>query len=253
MIYLFGDIHGIEGLVKFKAENFKPGPNLTKNDYVIILGDFGIPWFSKNSYTYRQELQYIKALSDCPWTTLFIDGNHENFDNLDSFEKQEFNGGIISKLEESVFWLNRGYIFNLENKKFFVMGGAISLDKQLRTPGISWWSREIPNYEEYIRGVDSLVSVNYEVDYILSHTPPYQVISECIRKDIDLLVKDPVCEYFDMLKPKLKYKKWFSGHLHFDYTGVNEKEFVLYNKYIELNTSENKIQIFDLFLKSANN
>ena len=49
---------------------------MTKNDYVIIAGDFGI-WNDT-----KQERYNLDWLEDKPFTTLFVDGNHSNFDRL---------------------------------------------------------------------------------------------------------------------------------------------------------------------------
>lgn len=41
MIYVTGDTHGVIDIGKLGFKNFPEGKNLTKNDYVIICGDFG--------------------------------------------------------------------------------------------------------------------------------------------------------------------------------------------------------------------
>ena len=153
MIYLFGDLHGMYNLHIFSKENFPEGYFLTKNDFVIILGDFGIPWANRDTSQYTVEMHYINWLSDCPWTTLFIDGNHENFSNLAKFEKAEKYGGVVSILDNSVFHLNRGYIYTLENKTFLAFGGGISIDKNRRIEGYSWWQEELPDVIEYERAL----------------------------------------------------------------------------------------------------
>ena len=40
MIFITGDIH--RNPIKFNNENFLVGKELTKNDYVIVCGDFGL-------------------------------------------------------------------------------------------------------------------------------------------------------------------------------------------------------------------
>lgn len=39
----------------------------------------------------------------------------------------------------------RGEVYNIEDKKIFVMGGAYSIDKYMRKANISWWEQELPN------------------------------------------------------------------------------------------------------------
>lgn len=71
MIYLIGDTHGHIELNKLSNKNFPEGKNLTKNDYVIILGDFGLLW--KNDSTFKYWLDFLNNKN---YTILFIDGNH---------------------------------------------------------------------------------------------------------------------------------------------------------------------------------
>lgn len=42
MIYVTGDIHGNPR--RFNTDNFPEQKEMTKDDYVIILGDFGLVW-----------------------------------------------------------------------------------------------------------------------------------------------------------------------------------------------------------------
>ena len=44
MIFITGDTHGEIDIAKLNSKNFPQGNDLTKNDYVIILGDFGFIW-----------------------------------------------------------------------------------------------------------------------------------------------------------------------------------------------------------------
>ena len=42
MVFATGDTHG--NFLRFRPENFPEQENMTKNDYVIICGDFGGVW-----------------------------------------------------------------------------------------------------------------------------------------------------------------------------------------------------------------
>jgi hypothetical protein len=80
MIYLTGDTHG--DLSRLTSANWPKGKSLSKRDYLIILGDFGVLWNPKEDSSSKYWLNW---LSKKPWTTLFLDGNHENFDLVDNF------------------------------------------------------------------------------------------------------------------------------------------------------------------------
>lgn len=78
MVYLIGDIHGdITQIMKENLHN--NGIKISRNDVLIVLGDFGIMF--KDTEQQRLALDYIGQLN---YYVAFIDGNHENFDYLNS-------------------------------------------------------------------------------------------------------------------------------------------------------------------------
>ncbi len=79
MIYITGDLHGNPSKLDLFCEQIKQP--LTRDDYVIILGDFGMVWAADAQYGYFSDTIRIHEFFEekYSWTTLFIDGNHENF------------------------------------------------------------------------------------------------------------------------------------------------------------------------------
>ena len=73
MIYITGDKHG--DISYFKRKQMK---KIKKGDYVIITGDFGFFWDGS-----RAEKENLDFLASLPYNILFIDGTHENFDELE--------------------------------------------------------------------------------------------------------------------------------------------------------------------------
>ena len=73
-IFVTGDCHAEFKKLSFKA--FPEGRSLTKEDFVIVCGDFGL-WDESAEQKY-----WLDWLEARPFTTLWIDGNHENFDLL---------------------------------------------------------------------------------------------------------------------------------------------------------------------------
>jgi len=229
MIYLTGDTHIPIDIEKLNEKNFIEQKKLTKKDYVIILGDFGGTWDKS-----QQRLQWLEWLKQKNFTTLFVDGNHENFDLLNSYPIDEWNGGKVHFINDSIIHLMRGQIFTIDNKKFFTFGGADSIDKARRLPRISWWPEELPNKQEYDEGLDNLEKYNWTVDYIVSHA--------CSRKTFDKLSNcsinlkpyyTPINDYFDLLEEKVNFKHWYFGHYHDD-REIDEKHTVLYDKIIQI-------------------
>ena len=172
-LFVTGDTHGDIDFHKLNTKNFPQGTQLTKKDYVIICGDFGAIWDGAKSDKYLQ-----RWYNEKPWTTLFVDGNHENHDILDSFPISEWNGGKVHFITPSIIHLMRGQVYKIGNKTFFTMGGAESHDKIYRKEGVSWWRREMPSNNEYEEGLTNLNKVNNQVDYILSHCAPDRLQSK---------------------------------------------------------------------------
>lgn len=87
MVYITGDTHGAFDIHKINPREFKAAEHLTKDDYVIICGDFGCIWDGGSSDRF-----WLNWLESLEWNTLFIDGNHENFDVLNSYPEIEWHG-----------------------------------------------------------------------------------------------------------------------------------------------------------------
>ena len=138
MIYITGDTHQNIDISKLNTKNFPEQKELTKSDYVIICGDFGMVW--NNS---KEEMYWRKWLEKKNFTTLFIDGNHENYELLNEFPVIEKFGGKVQEIGKDIFHLMRGEIYTIDGKTFFCMGGAESTDKVYRIEHISWWKEEI--------------------------------------------------------------------------------------------------------------
>ena len=131
MIYLCGDTHGINEIGKITNKAFTSG--LSADDFVIVLGDFGLFWSER-----IDELLARKNIERYfPTTLLFIDGNHENFDMLDELSRERKFGGTVSVGGENIFWLRRGEIYEIAGRHFLCFGGVLSVDKAHRIPGLA--------------------------------------------------------------------------------------------------------------------
>lgn len=213
MIYITGDVHGAISIGKrLNTKNFPQQKTLTKDDYVIISGDFGLVWAND-----KEDLYWLKWLhKKKSFTTLFIDGNHENHDLLDAYPVEMWNGGKVHRINDSVIHLMRGQVFEIEGKKLFAFGGADSHDKIHRKEGISWWKREMPSHAEFEEGMRSLDSHNWVVDYVITHTcssSTMEWIGERLGFKYEL---DAMHSYFNTLEQRLEYRQWYFGHFHKD-------------------------------------
>ena len=253
MIYITGDCHG--EFSKLSAHSFPEQKEMTKDDFVIICGDFGAVWNAKGASP--SEEYWLKWLDEKPFTTLFVDGNHENFDRLNSeFEIIPFHGGKAHKLNNSVYHLMRGEIFELDGKTFFAFGGAQSHDiddgilsredfasdyafrekarrwrkarKNFRIKNETWWEQELPCDEEIENAERNLERVNRTVDYVISHCAPYSIAAAAAFEKANRLTM-----YFEDLARRLSFKYWFFGHYHDD-RKIMGKFILLYDQIIKL-------------------
>lgn len=239
MICLTGDTHG--DFSRFATKRFKKQTKMSKNDFVIVCGDFGI-WSKKDKHS-------LDWLESKPFTTLFVDGNHENYDLLKEYPIENWNGGLVQKIRPSVIHLMRGQVYNFHNKTVFTMGGAKSHDindgilepddKNLkrkirilnkrnamyRINHVSWWKEEMPNKSEYKLALANLEKVNWKIDMIISHCAP----SSIVQKIGDGFYKtDELTDFFEIIKNKCDFKYWFFGHYH-DNAIIDDKFILLYD------------------------
>lgn len=227
MIFVTGDTHRLQDYYKlhiFAGEH----PELTNDDYVIIAGDFGAIWSEK---TLEKDLKPYSAL---PFTVLFVDGNHENFDLLNSYPVEIWNGGKVHKIKQNIIHLMRGQIFELEGKTIFTFGGATSIDKEWRVEGISWWKQELPTYEELDEGIANLKSYGGKVDYIITHSCSERALMyPAIRKSTMLKMDCPESGMLSYIEENSEFKHWYFGHFHFD-AKLGDKYTAMYQDIVKL-------------------
>jgi len=239
-IYAAGDTHIPIDISKLNSKNFPEQKNMTKNDYIIVLGDFGLLWKNEIDAT---EKYWLLWLNNKNFTTLFLDGNHENHRRLysgklaseiidmdgcyhDEYVIEKKFGGYVGRISPSIYHLRRGEVYTINNKKFFVMGGAHSIDKYNRIDRVSWWKEEEPNMKEFNYGLDNLNIHNNSVDYILAHTAPMSILLKYIDKYWSCKSTERFLEHIITL---VSFKEFYCGHVHMD-IDCGDKYHLLYNK-----------------------
>jgi predicted phosphodiesterase len=226
MAFFFtGDTHISHDISKLNTKNFPEQKVLTKEDYIIICGDFGGVWSGGKDDQY-----WLNWLDTRNFTTLFVDGNHENFALLNEYPVETFCGGKVHKLMPSVLHLMRGEIYEIDGKKFFAMGGAASHDMHLRTEFKNWWREEMPSEEEYDNAINNLAYHNGNIDYVISHCCP-----DSIQEKISPIYEHNRLTNFleHIVKADCTYSKWFFGHYHEDIE-IDEKHVCLYDNIVKL-------------------
>ena len=227
MIYVTGDTHGSIDFDKLKIfANLNP--QLTREDYVIIAGDFGGVW-SKDTLSVR-----LSQYTSLAFTVLFVDGNHENFDLIDSYPVKTWKGGKVHFIAENVIHLMRGQVYEIDGKTIFTFGGATSSDKQYRTEGLSWWRQELPTDQDMLEANKNLEKVGFKVDYIITHSCDeralyYPPLSRILHNYVPF-PENGMLSYFE---EKVTYKHWYFGHYHLD-ADLTDKKTVLYQSVVPI-------------------
>ena len=232
-VFLCGDTHGYGDIDKLNTERFPEQRELTKNDYVIILGDFGLLWKVQED---KSERYWLNWLNDKTFTTLVIDGNHENFDRLEELEDHEvdFCDKPVGKMRDSVFHIRRGSVLTVNDKKLFCMGGGESIDKFNRSIGVSWWPQEIPTYTEMYDAIENMYKYGKCFYAILTHVAPSAIKDKILfMHSYKSGMVDPLERFFNYIDEEVIFRYWYFGHYHGDQV-IDDRYFCLYHKIREL-------------------
>lgn len=220
LIYITSDTHLPHDIHKLNRKKFGQRVEAKEGDVLLICGDFGGVWAGDGTERY-----WLDWFSNKPYTTLFIDGNHENHQRLhNDFPEVDYGGGKAHRITDKLFHLMRGYVYEIQGQRFFCMGGAESHDKAYRTEGLNWWPEEMPSIEEYRRAEDQLEACGWQVDYVLSHCAP----DDIQREFFPSYPENELTNFLQTISQKLSFKHWYFGHYHKD-TAIWDRYTCLYD------------------------
>lgn len=156
-LLLAGDTHGnfphLQYLVReaVKAEC----------DAIVQVGDFGFTWPGKNIF----DAVLQPYLAKHGITLYWVDGNHDNYTDLR--ERGIWESDKPEPMSDNVTYLPRAATWEWDGVRFMAMGGGISIDKDRRTTGLSWWPEESLSYAQ----IDKAIGKG-QVDVLLTHDCP---------------------------------------------------------------------------------
>ncbi len=202
MIYVTGDVHG--ELKKFSSSEIR---KLRKNDYLIICGDFGFIWNGN-----REEKSFLRKIGKKKFTTLFIEGAHDNYALIESYPLVDFCGGKARSISGRLYYLERGHVFDIDGKTVFAFGGGDdeSLDINLLPDGKNL--KHLPSYDDMKRAATNLKAHSNCVDYIVTHDCNFNIRS-CFVSSSN---SNHLHALFDTISKTCTFKKWFFGCYHKD-------------------------------------
>ena len=191
-VIITGDVHERFGYLNKVINKRKP-------DIVICCGDFGY-WPPLMFNSTRPKPQGSKIY--------WVDGNHENFNELGLLIENRSSKNEFEPIEwlPDVYYMNRGSVLEIGDKRVLFVGGARSYDKEYRTEGIDWFPNEVLTEEQFEKFPD------VDVDVVISHTMPRTMMPVY---GVEKRKEDPSWRILDKVFLKYVPKEWYFGHWHF--------------------------------------
>ncbi len=216
-VFVCGDTHGDEfDTSKLSKRKFRVQKELTKDDVMIQLGDFGWVYypFGEN----KEQEYWLDVLAGRSYTLAVVLGNHENYDLIETLPIEMKWGNevrVLYRKTGNIYFLKRGGVYEINGRKILVIGGAESTDRGTRNEGISWWRQECLSYAETESCLDEIEIHGDTYDYVLSHTCPESIIYRLVGgKFLDR--KCSVASFLQHIDGIVKCKEWHFGHFHKD-------------------------------------
>lgn len=159
-------------------------------DTIVQVGDFGFvyPTSEKRRWSNGRQvpvgadhdsdrrLHTLNRLaSEAGITVYWLDGNHEDFSRMRELGATPSSPEPV-QLASNVTYLPRAYVWEWGGVCFMSMGGAFSIDKDRRTPGLSWWPEETITSGDVFRAEEA-----GQVDVLLAHDtvePPPETLGK---------------------------------------------------------------------------
>jgi Icc-related predicted phosphoesterase len=127
---------------------------------MVHVGDFGLDW--PGALRGRFEARLSKQLLAHEVQLVVSPGNHENWETVFALP-----GDGLAEWRPNISVLPRGSRTVVEGLIVGALGGAFSVDAEVRTPGKTWWANEEPTAEE----AEKLVAGG-PVDILITHDAP---------------------------------------------------------------------------------
>ncbi len=197
-----GDWHGNTKYAIRAVEHAKKN-----NAYMIWhVGDFGFNF--ENSF-----MQPLNAALKANYMQLiFAQGNHDNPYILTAGSNNKI--GLV-ELKSNIFHAPRNWRYKLNSTSFLFLGGAVSVDRTWRTPGVDWWHEEVINIAE----AEQAMSDGY-ADIMVCHDVPDGVDIRAIQNNPmgwpahALREAQAHREVLRAVVDEVKPKMLFAGHYH---------------------------------------
>lgn len=181
---------------------------------ILQVGDFGY-WPHMSDW----HVELGRFLDDREVTLHFADGNHEDHESLNAlYEGAHRNSVFLDPDTKRVQHHRRGSVYSFENTDVMFFGGAASVDRKMRTPGISWFSQELPTWQDFEFAVK--FAEVWAPEFVVAHDTPdfappqYDRHQQTLWPAEDIQTSKHVRMIMAKLCEAVEPKVWFAGHHH---------------------------------------
>ncbi len=118
---------------------------------------------------------------------------------------------------KGIYFADNGAELSINGKSFLCIGGAYSVDKDIRLlRGYAWWEQEELTDAELDEIVNRVAGKKY--DYVLTHTCPYSNLPrEVFLPGVDQSkILNRTEKALDRIKDSIEFTRWYCGHYHTD-------------------------------------
>jgi hypothetical protein len=185
--------------------------------YHVILGDGGFMW----QHNKERDKRNYEILAQRPFPILCVAGNHEPIYGMKKMPEADIGiGETVYKINSKPFtaYLKRGKVYAVDGIKFLVLGGALSIDKDRRTPNKTWWELEYWTEQEK-QDVLKLLETDNQFDFVISHTGPHHMNLKLFQDSFSVpsdKFYDEVAYLNDEIHGRIRFREWLCGHFHED-------------------------------------
>ena len=215
-IAFMGDLHGNHRYAQ-KAIHYAANNGA---DVVIQVGDFGI-WSPHNSFVNSVN----EAATRHNLQVFFVDGNHEDHPWLNA---QPIREDGFRVLHDNVAHIPRGTIWTWDGVTFMGLGGAHSVDRQWRTPGVSWFPEETLTYGQAFEAG----TTPHNIDIMVTHDCPTGVEIPGIEGNPhgfpaeEIALAEKHRELLGYVVERLQPKILVHGHYHVSYSDMLDRTII---------------------------
>lgn len=222
-----GDTHGGIRHLEYKAKICKT----LGADRMLVVGDFGM-WPGWDGVNFLDDVNDLAA--EYNLNVFALPGNHEDHDQWNHW----LNMGLptsagFTYIRNRLLISPKVHNWKWGNKRYFICGGAVSIDKARRVKGKSWWENETFSQE------DLASVVKYKgpaIDYLFTHDcSDFTVWKHRLKPDFDSQMNR---QRIDRAIAALRPRMHFHGHMHEKYDWINTRSHGLRDSAFGLDESE---------------